>query len=147
MIDGHPRLLYLLVGTNDLGDKIPEAQVERNYRATLDRVAAESPGTQVVVVGVLPVNLTFPGPPNYGNDRIASLNRRIGAMVAAFPSYHYIDIGPSLSGPSGELRKDLTIDGVHLNVDGYLIVREALAKLGPDSPAAEPSKPGGPAGP
>ncbi len=131
VIGRRPRRLTLLIGTNDLAAKVPDAQVERNYRAILARVAAESPATEVVVLGVPPVNRAMPDAPNHGNDRIFSLNRRIRAVVAEFAPYRYVDLAPSLADSSGNLRADLTDDGLHLNLDGYLAVREALARLAP----------------
>ncbi len=139
-IDGHPRELYLLVGTNDIGEKIPAGQVERNYRAILARVAAASPSTRVVVLGVLPVNRGYPNAPNYDNGAIVALNRRIKALVAEFASYRYIDLGAELADPAGNLRMDLTDDGLHLNVDGYLAVRDALGRLDLPALGATPSR-------
>jgi len=144
LIGGRPREVYLLIGTNDLAAKVPDAQIERNYRAILARIAAESPATRVVVLAVLPVNRGLPGPPNHGNDRVLALNRRIEAMTAEFPSYRYVDLGPSVADASGNLRADFTEDGLHLNVDGYLAIRDALGRLAPPAlatghPRAEPS--------
>ena len=129
VIRSRPARLTLLIGTNDLNDKIPDAQIERNYRAILGRVRLESPGTHVIVLGVLPVNRDFPHAPNYGNERIKALNRRLARLTLEFAPYHFVDLGPALADPSGSLRRAFTDDGLHLNLDGYLAARSALDQL------------------
>ncbi len=140
-IRGRPARLTLLAGTNDLGDKIPDAQIERNYRAILGHIRSASPATRVVVLGVLPVNRKFPGAPNYGNERIAGLNRRLATMMLDFAPYRFVDPGPSLADRSGSLREGYTDDGLHLNHDGYLALRSALDRLAPSESETAPSHP------
>ena len=57
--EDRPRKLVLLIGTNDLAAAVPPARIVANYRAILERIRAESPATETVVIGVLPVNRTI----------------------------------------------------------------------------------------
>lgn len=42
---------------------------------------------------------------------------------------HLVDIAPLLSDEKGELRKELTKDGIHLQPAGYVIWSDYLKKL------------------
>ena len=47
-------------------------------------------------------------------------------MVAEFPGVRFLDLTGYLVDDAGGLRREFTIDGLHLNTDGYLAIREAL---------------------
>lgn len=56
VIAGHPKKIFLMIGTNDLGSTdadIPK-KVAGNIRAIIDRVHAESPQTELYVQSILP---------------------------------------------------------------------------------------------
>jgi lysophospholipase L1-like esterase len=129
--ESKPVQVLLLIGTNDLAAAVPEAQVLRNYRTILERLSKESPKTVVTVIGLLPVNSTLPKP-TQTNAEILSVNRQLKTLVGEFPGVRYLDLTSSLADDSGNLRRDFTADGIHLNLDGYLAIRkpiqEALAR-------------------
>jgi lysophospholipase L1-like esterase len=124
--EGRPRKLFLLVGANDLSAAVPVEQFLRHYRTMLGRIREESPGTAVTVIGLLPVNRGFPRAPNFDSTRVAETNRRLAGLVAEFPGVRFLDLGRHLVDASGNLRREFTTDGLHMNIDGYLAIREAL---------------------
>ena len=127
--DGHPRKLFLLIGANDLAAAVPDVQYLRHYRTLLERVRKESPATAITVLGVFPVNPTFNFPPTFDNDRVRETNRQLEAMVGEFPGVRFLDLGKYLVDASGNLRREFSTDGLHVNLDGYLAIREALQGL------------------
>ena len=129
ILGGRPRKLFLLVGTNDLAQSIPSAQYLRNYRAILERVRRESPTTEVVSLGIPPINPTFPARPTFDNAEVAEANRGLKDLIKEFPSVRFVDLMPTLADASGNLRREFSTDGMHLNLDGYLAIREALKTL------------------
>ena len=124
--ESHPRKIFLLVGTNCLADDVPVAQVVRNYRKLLERIRRESPQTQVFVISVLPVNQRVTHGPVHDNATIRELNVRLRDLAGKFESVIFLDVFDALTDASGNLRKDLTTDGLHLNLDGYLILGRLL---------------------
>lgn len=122
LIESHPRKIFFLVGTNCLADDIPVAQVIRNYRKILERTRAESPQTQVFIISVLPVNQHFAHGPVHDNATIRRLNRGLRDLAEQFPGVKFLDVFDALTDNHGDLRKDLTRDGLHLNIDGYMIL-------------------------
>ena len=61
VLEGKPRKIILMVGTNDLATGVLDSQYLRHYRTILERIRQESPGTAITVLGILPLNPT-PGP-------------------------------------------------------------------------------------
>jgi len=126
ILDDKPRKLFLLIGTNDLAAAVPDVQYLRQYRKLLERIRQESPGTAVTVLAIFPVNTTFPNPPTYDNDRVAATNGKLKELVDAFPGVRYLDLTRILADNTGQLRREFSTDGMHLNLDGYLAIRETL---------------------
>jgi len=132
--EGHPRKTFLLIGTNDIAADIPVAQVVRNYRKILERFRSESPATELHVVSILPVNQTFAGGPVHDNAAIKETNRRLKALVAEFPGVTFVDVFDALCDPQGNLRKEWSKDGLHLNIDGYLMLGGLLKRYVGETP-------------
>jgi lysophospholipase L1-like esterase len=126
IIESKPRQIFLWIGTNDLADATHEAQILRNYRAILDRLRKEAPQTALTVIAILPVNEKAPKPPTQTNAQISSVNRQLKALVGEFPGVRFVDLGPILSDESGQLSRKFSVDGVHLNLDGYLAILKPL---------------------
>ena len=124
--ESRPRKIFLLVGTNCLAADIPIAQIVRNYRKLLEQIGRESPATMVYVIGVLPVNQAIAGGPVHDNASIRGLNGRLRQLVAEFPRARFIDVSSVLVDREGNLRKELTPDGLRLNFDAYLLLGKAL---------------------
>ena len=126
--ESRPRKIFLLIGANSLAQDIPLNQIMREYRTILERIGSQSPATQVYVIGVLPVNQHFTKGPIQDNTTIREMNRRLRQLVATFARFEYLDVSDALVDDEGNLRKELTYDGLHLNLDAYLILGERLEK-------------------
>jgi lysophospholipase L1-like esterase len=127
--EGKPKQVFLLLGTNDLAAAVPEVQCVANYRKILERFRKESPETAITVLSVLPVNPAFPSPPTQTNDEIRSLNAALKKLVESFPGARFLDLTTYLTDDSGNLRREFTPDGIHMNVDGYLAIRKPVEEL------------------
>jgi lysophospholipase L1-like esterase len=124
--ESRPLKIFLLVGTNCLAADIPVAQVVRNYRKILERVRRESPQSQVFVISVLPVNPQLGKRIAHANATIRELNLQLRNLAGQFESVVFLDVFDALTDANGDLRKDLTSDGLHLNLDGYLVLGHLL---------------------
>jgi lysophospholipase L1-like esterase len=121
-----PRKVFLLIGTNCLAGDLPIAQVVRNYRKILERIRNDSPRTKIYLIGVLPVNQNFAKGPAHDNGMIRDLNDRLKQLASEIRNVEYIDASVALSDQRGDLRRDLSVDGLHLSLDGYLVLGKLL---------------------
>lgn len=59
------------------------------------------------------------------NQRIKTLNSRLQALCFS-QQIDFIDLNTKLA-PNGNLKKGFTYDGIHLNIAGYLIIKQLLS--------------------
>lgn len=120
---GHPEGIFLLVGTNDLSLGIPHDRIVQNYAAILDRIAAETPETRVVVQSVLPRGRAYV-------TRIRLLNAALADLAAA-RGFHFVDLTRTFGRPDGTIESRYSNDELHLLGDGYVAWQQALTDLLP----------------
>jgi lysophospholipase L1-like esterase len=129
-----PAAVHLMAGTNDLagntGPSRPE-DFKNNIRAMVD--LAEANGIAVVLASIPPA-AAFPWRPEVEPAPIiAQLNDWLEGY-ATENKLVFVDYHAAITGPSGELRAELSSDGVHPDADGYAAMRpltiEALAAAG-----------------
>ena len=122
-----PRAVLLLIGTNDLSMAVPEDAIVANVRSILDRIENLAPGAPVVLQSVMPRNPLL-------RAEIRSLNRRYRELVNATPAkVSYLDLWPALADDDGAMRREFSLDSLHLNGAGYAawveVLRPALQML------------------
>nr|WP_242020253.1 GDSL-type esterase/lipase family protein [Nodosilinea sp. FACHB-131] len=132
--DTSPEAVFIMVGINDLIWGGSEADLVYNVRKMVDYLHQTHPQTRVVVQSILPHGgemATWEGrdrlvavPP----ELIRTVNVQLKA-VAAETGAEFLDLYPLFVNGDGYLRADLTTDGLHLNQDGYMVWRTALALL------------------
>jgi lysophospholipase L1-like esterase len=118
-----PRAVFLMIGVNDIALGVAREQTLANYRGILDRLNAAN--LQTSVAYVLPLARSHAKWRN--NAAIASLNEGIGGLIAGRPGTSAVDLRPLVRNDKGDLREDLSYDGLHLNAKGYAIWRDAIA--------------------
>lgn len=124
--------VFIMIGINDLIWGGSDAEVIGNLRAIVNRLKAQHPQAQIVVQSILPhggPSATWEGrdrllalPP----ERIVAVNAQL-KQIAADAGAEYLDLYPLFVNGEGYLRPDLSTDGLHLNANGYLVWRSALA--------------------
>ena len=102
ILKSKPRKIFLMAGINDLTGGQPVDTIVMNITRMADMVHEAVPGCRLYIQSVLPVN-----------------TRRLCTFV---------DLAPLLSDADGELRIDLTKDGIHLHPAGYVIWTDYLKK-------------------
>jgi lysophospholipase L1-like esterase len=121
----HPRGLVILIGTNDLGEDTPPAQIADNLRVVLARVRAGDRAVPIVWCLVMPR-----GPEENFPARIRDLNARIVALAHSDPHSTVCDTFTPFAQPDGTSKpEDFNPDRLHLNANGYAIWRDALAPI------------------
>ena len=130
---GRPGKVFLKIGTNDLGAGAAEAEIVVNIGEIVDRIHAESSGTEVYVQSLLPRGTDY-------RERIESLNDRLRAAAPEHGA-SFVDLYPLFLADDGSIRDELANDELHLMGAGYEIWRDAiddLVRARPAEPTPEP---------
>lgn len=127
VIDGHPAKVFILIGINDISRNIPDEQILQNYRRIISRIQAGSPATKIYFNTLLPVNNEFTQFKNHYNKdaHIAAVNAGLSSIAAEY-RITLIDLHPHFMDAAGKLDKKFTIDGLHLNAEGYQVWKKLL---------------------
>lgn len=122
-----PRKLFLLIGINDLNMGREQEQTLADYSKILDELGRNLPSTMVHVQSVLPVSARWK---LARNADVLALNTQIQAL-ARQRDLTFIDLHPLFCDSRGELRAELSNDGIHLGAKGYALWCEQLRSLMP----------------
>jgi lysophospholipase L1-like esterase len=117
-----PKKVFIMIGGADfiIGRNIP--QVENNYKKIIERIRAGSPLTGIYIQSLLPtVQRIIPMP----LELIRGLNGKL-RLLADNRHVFYIDLYSVMLDSTGGLNPSYSIDGVHLNGQGYIAWREAI---------------------
>lgn len=124
--------IFLMIGINDLIWGETDEDIIANYKEIVRALKKNHPNTQIVVQSILPHGgeistwesrdklLALP------SDRIIAMNETLKKIAKDNDAY-YLDLYPIFVTGDGHLRPDLTTDGLHLNREGYLVWRSAIA--------------------
>lgn len=130
VLASRPAKIFLLCGVNDMKRGTPNAMILANFRKIINRVKVQSPGTKLLIQSLLPVNEEML-PPSYVNVRnvkIDDINNSLKALCNQ-TGVTYLDLHPAFADQRGNLRKELSIDGLHLRQASYILWADYLKKL------------------
>ena len=127
--EGKPAKVFILIGINDISRNIPDSFIVDNYQKIIRRIKKESPKTKIYFQTLLPVNNEFTQFKNhYDKDQhILYVNESIKKLAAA-EKITVIDLYPHFLNKDKKLDKKYTIDGLHLNAEGYKVWAGILKK-------------------
>ena len=116
-----PKAIFLMDGINDLFRKLPYDISVNNYRRIIRMIKQQSPKTKIYMESVLQINeeMTSATYTKGRNKMVPVLNEKIKQM-AAEENITYINIVPLFEDGNGNLKKELSIDGVHLKASAYI---------------------------
>lgn len=121
-----PETVFIMIGINDLIRGIDDQTLLNNYREIVRDLRWVHPDTQIVVQSILPHSAeqaTWEGRARLlaiPNSRIRQLNRELEAIAIAEGAF-YLNLHPLFTDDRGNLRPELSTDGLHLNDRGYLV--------------------------
>lgn len=124
---GHPKKIFLLAGINDVSHDLSADSIANALGNLIDYIREKTPTTQLFVESLLPINNSFQRyKAIFGKEQvIRDINAKIEKM-AGTKGFIWIDIYPEFADEEGNLRKDLTNDGLHLLAPGYMIWKDIL---------------------
>lgn len=109
-----PKAVSLLIGTNDLHGLGISSDVDRiaeQMGVLVGTIRQMAPDAALFVNSVLPRSAYF-------HDRIVTLNQHYRRISEGHHAT-YIDVWPVLAGTDGAIRPEMTLDGLHLSIEGY----------------------------
>lgn len=127
-----PSCVVLLIGTNDLGLGLDSEFAKENIEKTLSLLKHDCPNTKIILQAVYPVNPTVHKScaGRRKNSDILELNKKL-LILAQEHKITYLDLTEKLSDKKGNLKKEYTFDGLHLNAKGYEVTTKETMKLLP----------------
>jgi lysophospholipase L1-like esterase len=142
LFDGtQPETIFVMIGINDLLRGVKDETLLANQRQIIRYLRQIHPQAQIVVQSILPhadAKSTWEGRDRLlkiPNLRIRQLNHQL-KQIATAEGASYLHLYPLFADAQGNLRPELSTDGLHLNPQGYLVWRSALqifAQLQPHS--------------
>lgn len=132
-----PSRIFINIGTNDIAG--PDYKLEtllEKYETIIRRIQERLPEAEINMMAYYPVNETDKLPEgemrktlfrtrtnenlNIANAAVEKLAEKMGCR--------FINVNQGLTDESGKLKKEYTIEGIHMYANGYQIVLENLKK-------------------
>jgi lysophospholipase L1-like esterase len=124
-----PGMVFIEAGINDIGQNVPVKMITGNIHSMVEWIRVRSPATKIYTISVLPTNANAKTayPDVAGKNAIVQELDRQLRQQAARDGYTYIDLRTPLTDANGTLdAKYAKPDGLHLNANGYEILRQLI---------------------
>ena len=127
VVEGHPAKIFLMIGVNDVSHDLTADSIVEAQLALIDRIMRETPQTKLYVQSVLPINNSFGRYKKLnGKEQVVrDINIKLRPEVEK-RGLQWIELYSAMTDEEGNLRKDLTNDGLHLLPEAYEIWIEIL---------------------
>lgn len=134
-----PKTILVMIGINDLIKGVWEETLLANHREIVRHLKKTHPRARIIVQSILPhggqmFQQKLHRQPwetrlaEISNQHIRTLNQRL-ATIAHEEKVMYLDLHPHFTNQIGDLRSELTTDGLHLSPQGYLVWQAQLQAL------------------
>lgn len=126
-----PETIFVMIGINDLIRGVDDQVILENHRQMMSYLRQSHPQAKIFVQSILPhggATATWEGKNKLlaiPNSRIQQLNQQLQS-IAVKERVQYLDLYSLFVDQQGNIRQELTTDGLHLNPAGYLVWRTAL---------------------
>jgi len=138
VVEGKPRHIVLMCGMNNFLKGTPYEKTTDEYVQIVRTISSGSPGTDLWLLPVLPVNPVLFRKRIVANqpqihipqrNEVEAFNAFIRGLAAAHSRIHFVEL-PELLDSGGELQDAYSIDGLHVNGAGLKKMAEHLKSLG-----------------
>lgn len=130
ILESQPRKIFFMGGVNDLSGNRPVEEVASNIRKILELVREKAPSCQVYLQSVITPNNEVLAYAYIKNKQhlMNELNAKLKAMCDEGLAT-WVDLRPVLHNEQGELREELTKDGIHIHPAAYELWVGHLKKM------------------
>lgn len=124
-----PKNIVLLIGTNDIGRGLPLEMSVHNVDCILNEIKKACPDANVIFQAVYPINkpMRFKTEKR-SNEKTDLMNKEFIKLSEKY-NCRWLDITDKLKDETGNLKKEFTYDGLHINVKAYKIIAESVIEL------------------
>ncbi len=120
-----PKQVVLLIGTNDLALlATTPGEIAARIQEAIGKIKAKLPKVGILLLGILPVNALIS--PQTVNPRKNEDIRTVNALLASTSDVIFIDLFDEMADAAGNLKPELTIEGLHINQAGYELISARL---------------------
>lgn len=134
VLDLKPHRIFINIGTNDLSDpQIQIAELMQRYDRILSVIEEDLPEAEIYLMAYYPVNYEAAAEEMKECLRIRTNEKinRANAEVEKLARQHgqrYIDINHKLKDEQGRLKAEYTIEGMHINEEGYQAIYDDVMR-------------------
>ena len=124
-----PKNIVLLIGTNDIGRGLPLSMSVENVSKIIENTKKVCPDINFILQAVYPINRGMRDKfEKRSNEKIDIMNKEFIKLSEKYDCV-WLDITDKLKDETGNLKKEYTYDGLHLNANAYKIVAENIIPL------------------
>ncbi|TAJ11929.1 GDSL family lipase [Marinilabiliaceae bacterium JC017] len=125
IVDSNPKMVFIMIGINDIGRSIPTDTIAKKICEIVLVIKEKSPKTKVFLHSVLPINekIIWYDYMKSKSDFIVQLNNKL-EVIARDENVGYVNLYTHFADSNGQLKPELTCDGLHLSAAGYLLWKE-----------------------
>ena len=127
-----PSKVFINIGTNDLSwSSIPISQLMDNYDKIISAIEKAVPDVRIYLMACYPVNFEAASEEMKEclkirtNEKITAANAEV-EKLAQRHGQRYIDINHNLKDEQGRLKAEFTIEGLHINEQGYRAIYDDI---------------------
>lgn len=137
LFDLEPRKIFINIGTNDINEREDgqpwQEHLLTNYEKILQQIKERLPETTVYMMAYYPVNTELKDAPAWSKDMfrtrtnqaLVDTNAKVKILAEKY-GFHYIDLNEGIKDEKGNLRAEITVEGMHMFAGGYASVFEKL---------------------
>ncbi len=119
--ESKPSKVFIMIGVNDISGGVELNNITINYRGIIEKIKSDSPDTKIYIQSVLPtLNHPF-----VKNDSVVVLNQKLKNLSEEY-SLTYINLYDSFKNQDGDLKEELSYDGLHLDGQGYMLWKSII---------------------
>lgn len=131
-----PSRIFINIGTNDIaGPGYRQERLIENYRKILRLIKERLPEAEIWIMAYYPVNETEKVSEEEArllfatrnNREIAAANRALEPL-AAEEGCRFINVNSGLTDAEGRLKKEYTIEGIHMYASAYQVILDNLKR-------------------
>lgn len=125
-----PKKIFFLGGINDMKRGTPNEVILNNFERIIKLVATKSPKTKLYIESVLTINPSIL-PASYAkinNEKIKQLNIGLVQLCKTY-KLQYVNLQPVFADENGNMKKELSIDGLHLRQASYILWANYLKQI------------------
>ena len=129
----NPSKVFILIGINDLTRNVDKDEILNNIQEVITGIKIHRKYAKIYIESIYPINKDYMKEKEYKfndeltNDDIIEFNKEIKKM-AKNNDIIYINVYDSLLDKDGNLNREYSKEGLHLNDVGYLKVSNVLTK-------------------